>query len=105
MNRRLTVSMAVSRRQKREEKTFPLLSAQPIEKSRFGRENPRKSKEFQPPKSGVFAAKRRGLKKTQIEPAGPKVAAAAEEEQNRLYPGCHAAKISLLATVESVFSR
>ena len=37
------------------------------------------------PKIGVFAAKRRGLKKTQIGPAGLNDAAAAEHELNRLY--------------------
>jgi hypothetical protein len=35
---------------------------------------------------GIFAAKRGGFKKTQIGPAGLDVAAAAEEEPNRLYP-------------------
>src|ERR1700722_1630113 len=37
------------------------------------------------PKIGVFAAKRRGFKKTQIGPAGLNDAAAAEHELNRLY--------------------
>ena len=47
------------------EKFFAENPAQPIDKSRFGRENPRKSKLFQPPKAGVFAAKWGGAKKTQ----------------------------------------
>jgi hypothetical protein len=50
-------------------KLLRVYPAQPIDKSRFGRENPRKSKEIQPSKSGIFAAKRRGPKKIQINAA------------------------------------
>ena len=57
------------RDEKRREKLLRVYPAQPIDKSRFGRENPRKSKEIQPSKSGIFAAKRRGPKKIQINAA------------------------------------
>jgi hypothetical protein len=40
--------------------------AQPIDKFRFGRENPRKSKEIQRSEAGVFSAKQRGAKKIQM---------------------------------------
>src|SRR5262249_32431820 len=42
-----------------------------VDKSRFGRENPRKSKEIQPSKVEGFEAKRRGAKKTQTDRSGP----------------------------------
>jgi hypothetical protein len=50
-----------------EKNSFPLLAMQPIDKSRFGRENPRKSKEIQPSDRGAFAAKQPRGKKTQTD--------------------------------------
>jgi hypothetical protein len=48
----LSARSGFSRRVRAQEKAFAENPAQPIDKSRFGRENPRKSKEFQPPKQG-----------------------------------------------------
>jgi hypothetical protein len=48
------------------ENIFAENRAQPIDKSRFGRRNPRKSKLFQPSETGVFAANWGGAKKTQM---------------------------------------
>jgi hypothetical protein len=45
-NRGLAASTSLSRRQKGQEKKFQVLSAQPIEKARLGRENPRKSNPY-----------------------------------------------------------
>src|ERR1700722_10708583 len=55
---------ASQRREKAREKFFREKAANPIEKSRFGRE---KSKETQPLTSGGFAAKERRAKKTQTD--------------------------------------
>jgi hypothetical protein len=51
---------------KRPRKFFPEKSVQPIDKSRFGRENPRNSKEIQPPFSGDFTAKEPPTKTIQM---------------------------------------
>jgi hypothetical protein len=48
-------------------KILPAKSAEPIEKSRFERENPRKSKTIQYPSAGVFAAKRPRAKTIQTD--------------------------------------
>jgi hypothetical protein len=61
-----------------EKNSFPLLAMQPIDKSRFGRENPRKSKEIQPSDRGAFAAKQPRGKKNQMDTGS--VATAAEKE-------------------------
>src|ERR1700722_4868772 len=78
-----------SRRQKREEKTSGENLVQPIDIYRFGRENPRKSKENQPPKAGVFVGKRGRSKKTQTRSTNG-VAAAVEKERNLLHPKARA---------------
>jgi hypothetical protein len=75
-----------------EKNSFPLLAAQPIDKSRFGRENPRKSKEIQPSDRGAFAAKQPRGKKTQMDTGS--VATAAEKEPNRLHPKAKRPKAS-----------
>jgi hypothetical protein len=60
-------SGAANRAESAEKNSFPLLAAQPIDKSRFGRENPRKSKEIQPSDREAFAAKQARVKKTQMD--------------------------------------
>jgi hypothetical protein len=68
-----------------EKNSFPLLAMQPIDKSRFGRENPRKSKEIQPSDRGAFAAKQARAKKTQMD-TGPTSYRCREGAKNRLHP-------------------
>jgi hypothetical protein len=63
---------ALSTGKREREETFAEKPAQPIEKVRFGRENPRKSKIIQRSQTGVFAAKRAQAKKTQrLDREGP----------------------------------
>ena len=57
-----SLAFGFSRQDKAQEKTSSENAAQPIDITRFGRENPRKSKLFQPSKTGV-----RGQKATRQE--------------------------------------
>jgi hypothetical protein len=67
LDRRLLSRRLSAPGKKAARKFVPQNPAQPIDKSRFGRENPRKSKEIQPSKVWVFEAKQPRPKKTQTD--------------------------------------
>ena len=85
------VPAASNAREKAREKISPLQATQPIEKSGFGRENPRKSKTIQPHERGPSERNSHEPRKPKRS-TGPRSRLVAGTEPNRIHPNAKRAK-------------